>query len=106
MKYIVDAQLPKSLAVFLTKKGHDCIHTLDLPSKNSTEDTVIIHVALSQNRVVITKDTDFLDSFLVKGKPEKLVLVKTGNIKNAELATLFNNHMSKIENILRTNNLI
>ena len=34
MKFIVDAQLPKSLARFLSERGFDAIHTLDLPRKN------------------------------------------------------------------------
>jgi predicted nuclease of predicted toxin-antitoxin system len=38
MNFIVDAQLPKSLADFLNWKGHDCIHTIELPDKNRTRD--------------------------------------------------------------------
>ncbi len=38
MKFIVDAQLPKSLSDLLNSRGFDSIHTLDLPNKNSTSD--------------------------------------------------------------------
>lgn len=34
MKFIVDAQLPKSLSDYLFKMGYDSIHTLDLPEIN------------------------------------------------------------------------
>jgi predicted nuclease of predicted toxin-antitoxin system len=37
----------------------------------------------------VTKDTDFVDSFLLFGRPYKLLLVSTGNIANADLETLF-----------------
>jgi len=37
---------------------------------------------------VITKDSDFVDSFTLHRKPYKLLLISTGNIKNADLETL------------------
>ena len=36
MKFIVDAQLPRRLALRLTAAGQDAIHTLDLPKGNRT----------------------------------------------------------------------
>jgi predicted nuclease of predicted toxin-antitoxin system len=60
MKCIVDAQLPKSLSVFLNSLGADAIHTLDLPDRNRTGDDVIIRIAADESRTVITKDEDFL----------------------------------------------
>ena len=44
MKFIVDAQLPKSLADFLIYKGFDALHTLDLPAKNKSKDNYIIEM--------------------------------------------------------------
>ena len=38
---------------------------------------------------MITKDTDFVNSFLVSQKPYKLLLVSTGNISNRDLEALF-----------------
>ena len=56
MKFIVDAQLPKSLSDFLSAKGYDSIHTLDLESKNSANDFEIIKISKRDIRIVITKD--------------------------------------------------
>jgi predicted nuclease of predicted toxin-antitoxin system len=64
MKFIVDAQLPKSVSDFLCDKGHDCIHTLDLPNKNRTSDKEILAISINEQRIVITKDSDFLESFI------------------------------------------
>ncbi|MCB8952442.1 MAG: DUF5615 family PIN-like protein [Ardenticatenales bacterium] len=36
MKFLVDAHLPKRLAVQLIVAGHDALHTLDLPLENYT----------------------------------------------------------------------
>jgi len=39
--------------------------------------------------VIITKDADFVDSFLLFYRPYKLLLISTGNITNADLEHLF-----------------
>ncbi|MBU2445085.1 MAG: DUF5615 family PIN-like protein [Bacteroidetes bacterium] len=38
MKFLVDAQLPKEISLYLQSRNFDSIHTLDLPLKNSTPD--------------------------------------------------------------------
>ena len=106
MKFIVDAQLPKSLADFLSYKGFDALHTLDLPAKNKSKDNYIIEIALTQNRIVITKDSDFLDSYLIKQEPEKLILVKTGNITNFSLLNVFSNNLDLIISLIDKSNLV
>lgn len=51
MKFLIDAQLPKSLSEFLNRKDFDSIHTLDLPKKNRTSDDEIIQFADDDNRI-------------------------------------------------------
>lgn len=89
MNFLVDAQLPRRLAYRLRDEGHDVIHTLDLPTGNRTTDAEINELSTSSLRVVITKDTDFVDSFLLFRRPYKLLLISTGNITNADLEDLF-----------------
>ncbi len=106
MKFIVDAQIPKLISDYLCSQNHDCIHTLQLPNKNRTTDKEIISLSLTQERVVITKDSDFLDSFLVNNQPEKLVLIKTGNIDNSTLLNILELHLEKMLNELLHHSLI
>lgn len=77
--------------------GHDALHTLDLPDANRTTDEGILLVAEREQRVVITKDADFVDSFLLMGRPGKLLLISTGNITNLELEALF---LPQLDNIV------
>ncbi|GBF81791.1 DUF5615 family PIN-like protein [Aphanothece sacrum] len=93
MKFLVDAQLPIRLARFLEATGYDTLHTKDLPQQNATSDTVINEVSMQQKRIVITKDSNFVDSFMTVQKPYKLLLITTGNIKNSELEKLFSNNL-------------
>lgn len=88
MKFIVDAQLPRRLARDLAAAGHDVTHTLDLPLQNRTPDTEITALAAKESRIVITKDSDFVTTFLLRGAPPKLLLISTGNISNDTLSRL------------------
>ena len=60
MKFIVDAQLPFKLKKWLNEQGHDAIHTDDLPTKHLTPDSEIIKIAEKEDRIVVSKDSDFL----------------------------------------------
>jgi len=75
--------------LWLIDKGYDTIHTNDLPNKHLTSDRYIIEIAEKENRIVISKDSDFYKSNLIEGKPEKLLFVTTGNIINKDLIKLF-----------------
>jgi predicted nuclease of predicted toxin-antitoxin system len=88
VKFLVDAQLPRRAVSWFTASGFDAVHTFDLPQGNRTSDSEIIERADREQRVVVTKDSDFVDSHALHGRPAKLLLVSTGNISNAELETL------------------
>ena len=93
---MVDAQLPYSLAEFLHWKGFDTLHTDDLLLKEKTPDDAIRMLAVEENRIVISKDSAFLDSHLLTGIPPKLLMVTTGNIVNRRLLELFARNISEI----------
>lgn len=88
MRFLVDAQLPRRLAAWLASEGHDALHTTELPSGNRTTDDEITHPADADDRVVVTKDADFVDSHVLRGRPRRLLLIATGNISNSALANL------------------
>lgn len=50
---------------------------------------VINELSIKEQYIVVTKDSDFVESFLLSREPWKLFLVATGNIGNNELETLF-----------------
>ena len=89
MKLLIDAQLPRRLAIQLRAAGFEVTHTLDLPDGNHTTDQALMALSLAEEAIVVTKDSDFVQSFLLKREPWKLLLVSTGNIKNDELLQLF-----------------
>jgi len=100
VKCLVDAQLPRRLADFLTDAGHDTVHTSELPAGNASTDDQVIAVADAESRVVITKDRDFRDGHLLRGRPRKLLMVTTGNNSNDALLRLFETHLDAAINAL------
>lgn len=97
MKFLVNAHLPRHLVNLLREKGHEAIHTRDLPRGNRTGDAEILAVSLREQRILITKDGDFVDSYLLQKGPFKLLLITTGNISNQELIALFERNLEQIE---------
>ncbi len=97
MKVLVDAQLPRRLSLWISESGVDSRHTLDLPNANQTTDNELCEIALKENRVIVTKDMDFVHSFLLSGSPSRPLLVSTGNINNVELLKLFDANLDIVK---------
>jgi len=106
MKFLVDAHMPPTLCAVLARHGHDATHTANLPAKNATTDSTLNQISFDEQRIVISKDSDFFYSHLLLGRPWKLVLVKTGNVSKGELCSLFERHLPEIEAALQQYTLI
>ncbi|HXM46333.1 MAG TPA: DUF5615 family PIN-like protein [Pyrinomonadaceae bacterium] len=72
MKFLIDAQLPRRLAAQFRQAGLEAIHTLDLPDGNRTTDRVINELSIKEQYIVVTKDADFVESFLL-GREEQTI---------------------------------
>jgi len=106
MNFLVDAHLPPSLCALLQTAGHDALHTSLLTARNRTPDEILNELSLREHRVVVTKDSDFYHSHLLHGKPWKLLLVRTGNIRARDLKALFQTHLAAIVAALEKNSLV
>ena len=106
MKFLVDAHLPPSLCALLRSAGHDALHTTGLPAQNQIPDRVINELSVTDQRVVISKDTDFYYSHVLHQRPWKLLLVRTGNIRTRELKELFERQLGAIVQALETHSLV
>jgi len=96
VRFLVDTQLPKHLCRLLTEMGHDAVHVSDLPNGNRSTDAEVIAAADEEGRVVVSKDSDFRHSHLLRGQPNRLLAVMTGNVSNTELLGLFNTNADRI----------
>jgi len=96
MKFLIDAQLPRALTAHFRQAGVEAIHTLDLPDGNSTTDQALNELSAKEQYIVVTKDSDFVESFFLQHTPWKLLLVSTGNIGNDERQKFFLSNIQKL----------
>lgn len=106
MKLLVDAQLPIKLCEILEKIGLESIHVDELLKGDETPDIEIIKFADLENLIVVSKDYDFYHSHMALGKPRKLFLITTGNLKNRQLFGLFRNNALIIKNALSKSSFV
>lgn len=99
LMFIVDTQLPPKLARLLVSWGFDAIHATFFPDGHLLSDDEIVQIAIEQSRIVVTKDSDFFDNFLLRGTPPSILLLQFGNIGNNELAKFFQANMATIQQL-------
>ena len=86
MKFLVDAQLPPSLARWIAAHAHEASHVFDIAMHTASDAAIWVHAA-SEDRVLITKDEDFVDRWLLSEAPIALVWVRKANCSNEALMT-------------------
>jgi predicted nuclease of predicted toxin-antitoxin system len=106
MKFLIDAHLPPSLKQIFQAAGHDAVHTSDLEGRNLTRDGTLNEISIEQERVVVTKDSDFYHSHLLQGRPWKLLFVRTGNMTLKATKDLFQNQLPAFVEALETCSLV
>ena len=88
MNFLVDAQLPPGLARWISSHGHDATHVFDIGLR-AADDPVIWEHARAENAVIISKDEDFVDRWLLSETPVALIWIRKGNCSNQALMTWF-----------------
>jgi predicted nuclease of predicted toxin-antitoxin system len=83
-KFLVDVNLPKKFYYFKTA---DFIHVADINPRMT--DREIWDYALKNNLILLSKDADFYDLFLIKEKHPKVVNFRFGNLTLNDLHHYF-----------------
>jgi predicted nuclease of predicted toxin-antitoxin system len=60
MRFLVDANMPRSAAVRLQQMGHDAVDVRDIGLGGATDDVIAAH-ARHDKRALVTRDFDFAD---------------------------------------------
>ncbi len=106
MKFLVDEQLPGSLVRWLNQEGHNAIHATSLGTGLKISDADISHESILEQRIVVSKDVDFVNRFLLKNEPWKLLYLTTGNISNSELLSHFQANIHQIIPLFQLANVV
>ena len=98
----VDAQLPPSLARWLTQHADIDAHHVSEFDLLTAGDPVIFDAARANHvEVIVTKDEDFVMLLDRLGPPPQVVWVTCGNIRNAELRSLVLSTWPRVAELLR-----
>jgi predicted nuclease of predicted toxin-antitoxin system len=101
MVFWIDAQLPPSIANWLTANfGVNAIALRDLGLRDA-QDTTIFQSARVDGTVIITKDSDFVDLVTRFGTPPQIVWVTCGNVTNKSLQRIFSQTFTNAINLLQ-----
>ncbi|WP_412027293.1 DUF5615 family PIN-like protein [Deinococcus yunweiensis] len=93
--YWIDAQLPPSLAVWLTAECGVQAYSVAFLGYRDASDEVIFQAARQAGAVMVSKDADFLERVLRLGPPPALLYVTCGNTSRAELQARFARHFAE-----------
>lgn len=74
MKFLVDNALSPRLAEGLRDAGHDAVHVRDLGLATATDDELFA-LAASQDRILLSEDTDFGAILALRGDKRPSVLL-------------------------------
>jgi predicted nuclease of predicted toxin-antitoxin system len=85
--FLVDAQLPPSLAEALRQAGCQAVHVIDLGLLAAT-DQQIWDEAISRSAVLVTKDRDFALRRAARNDGPLILWVRVGNTSNRKLIEL------------------
>ncbi len=99
MKFIVDAQLPPALCIWLNGKGHEAQHVYDLGLGAAPDHIIVEHVS-TEEALLVSKDEDFL----VLRLPDRfgLIWVRIGNATTRHLISWLEARWDQVETLLKS----
>jgi predicted nuclease of predicted toxin-antitoxin system len=103
VRFLVDENLPPSLAKLLTASGHDAVHIRDLEAPRAP-DSAVMSRAASEDRVIVSADTDF-GALLAQAratKPSVILVREIMGLRPAELASVIVDQLDILEPHFRT----
>lgn len=105
MKFLIDENLPPALVEVFRRSGFTALHINEFGNAHPISDNAIRHHALHDNWVVVTKDDDFVSSFVSKKVPEKVIYVYNLYGRHMILDT-FTSQFHQIISLINQNALI
>ena len=87
MRLLIDNALSPSVSATLSDLGHDCVHVRDL-GLQSAPDSTILSLAETENRTIVSADTDFGALLAIRRKqsPSFILLRKTQGLRPPDVA--------------------
>jgi predicted nuclease of predicted toxin-antitoxin system len=97
MKFLCDVHISIKISKRIEYLGHDCIHVNHILNKWNSTDSQITEYVDTNDCILISKDQDFRNSYILQSKPKKLIKIHLGNIPNNELILMLEGLMPTLE---------
>ncbi len=101
MKWLVDENLPIQIGQELAL---DCVHATRIGEQIT--DSELWNYAKRHDMIILTRDTDFFDRFLLLGPPPKVVWIRLGNLTKQQLIQEILRRWSVIRSLIQKPDLI
>ena len=107
MRFLVDNALAPGLATGLRSAGHDALHVREL-GLQSAPDEAIFEIAASDDRTLVSEDTDFgtLLATRESEKPSVILFRHMSDRSATRLTRILLNNLRTVENDLLTGSLV
>ncbi|MQA83884.1 MAG: hypothetical protein GEV03_04415 [Streptosporangiales bacterium] len=101
MKFLVDENLSPRVSELLTKSGYDAVHVRDLDAKGAPDSTIVA-LATTDDRVIISGDTDFgaLLAHARATKPSVILVREIKDLRPPDLVNIILRHLDILESHL------
>lgn len=106
MKFLCDVHISYKISTHLKSLGFEAIHVNEILDKSETKDSDICTYADQNDLIVLTKDSDFRDSYFVRKTPKKLIKINLGNIPNEELKVIITENIDAIKKLHSRQNFL
>lgn len=95
MKFLIDENLPPALADMVRQSGFEARHANEYANTQPISDNAFRRLSLHHGWIIITRDDDFVKSYLSRKVPEKLVFVY-GLSSRSDILSAFEKHWQAI----------
>lgn len=106
MKILCDVHISYKVCNFLNALDYQAIHVNQILNQSETKDSEICDYADVNDFIVLTKDIDFKNSFLLNQTAKKLIKVNLGNISNQELINILKENIELISSLNKRKNFL
>ena len=99
MKFLCDVHISIKISKRIEELGFSSEHVNQILDRWHTKDQAIATFVDENDCILITKDQDFRNSFLLKRSPKKLIKINLGNISNGELLRILEDNLKHFERL-------
>ena len=96
MKFLCDVHISYKIVNYFRSSGFEATHVNEILDKWHTKDGDICTYADDNDLIVLTKDADFRNSFLISNTPKKLVKINLGNMSTSALIEVISDNLQAI----------